>query len=113
MRISFLVAGMVVGGLFLCQPVMGEKKPSPGERIFSELGCAECHQPEVKINGPSLKTIAAAYGEIERLLSFFKGDTDSIVEPERARTMIPRRRKIKQLSAEQQQQLAEYIMSFR
>jgi len=113
MRIIFLFVGMVVGGIFLSQPVMGEKTASPGEKIFTELGCVECHHPEVKINGPALKTIAATYGDIKRLLAYFKGDTGPIVEPERARTMMPRRRKIKKLSEDRQQALAEYIISSR
>lgn len=87
--------------------------PRDGKEIFEAMKCTECHHPEKKINGPALKTIIKAYESRENLLKFFRGETAPIVEPERYRTMKPRRRKIKKLPEEEKKALADFFFSFK
>ncbi|OQX06855.1 MAG: hypothetical protein BWK76_25630 [Desulfobulbaceae bacterium A2] len=84
---------------------------SAGKALFLAMKCTECHDADKQINGPPLKTIAAVYGEKERLLNFMRSDVPYIVEPARSRTMEPRRRKLKALKPEEQDALATFLMS--
>ena len=84
-----------------------------GKEIFESMKCIKCHHPDKKINGPSLKTIVKVYGEKEKLLLFFEGTSDPIVEPERYITMKPRRRKIEKLPKEEKKALTDYFFSFK
>lgn len=109
--IAFASVLVATCGIFSLSALAAD--PSQGEKIFQELRCTKCHHPEQKINGPALKIIAGTYGSKDKLMSFIKGVSEPIVEPERARTMIPRRRQIKKLSDSDQQALADFIMSFK
>ncbi|OQX07981.1 MAG: hypothetical protein BWK76_24200 [Desulfobulbaceae bacterium A2] len=82
-----------------------------GKALFETMKCTECHDADKQINGPPLKTIAQVYGEKEKLLNFMRGIGPYIVEPDRSRTMEPRRRKIKALKPEEQEALAAFFMS--
>ncbi len=87
---------------------------SAGEAIFIENKCQGCHSADnVKKQGPFLQTIANTYQDEEKLLLYMKGESDPIVEPERAKTMKIRRRKLKKLTPQQQKELSQYILSFR
>ena len=85
----------------------------PGEAIFTAMKCTQCHGTAAKQRGPSLIKIANMYADTEELLLFFNGEKDSIVEPERAKTMRPRLRKIMKRSDADKKALAEYILGFK
>jgi len=84
-----------------------------GKALFEAMRCTECHDAEKQINGPPLKTIATVYGDKQALLGFIGGDAPAIVEPARAKTMEPRRRKLKKLDPKAQDAVASFIMSFK
>ncbi len=44
-----------------------------GKALFEGMKCTECHDADIQINGPPLKTIAKVYGEKEKLLNFMRG----------------------------------------
>lgn len=85
-----------------------------GAAIFKAKGCASCHQPTADTVGPSLKKIAQAYvGKEDQLVKFLKGQAKPIVDPAKAAIMMPQLTLIKNLSDEEFQALANYIMSFK
>ena len=85
-----------------------------GESIFTVKKCQRCHASgNEKKKGPSLEVIAEIYQTEEKLLSYFKGEGEPIVEPARAKLMKMRRRQIKKLSSQQQNDLGKYMMSFK
>jgi cytochrome c551/c552 len=84
-----------------------------GEVLFLSMKCSKCHTTEGNPKGPSLPRIADAYGDVSKLLLFFQGESEPIVEPARAKTMKPRRRRIKKLSSEDQKALAKYVIGFK
>ncbi len=99
---------------FLCCYFSGSSAwaETHGRDVFEAMECFKCHDPQYKKMGPTLKLIANTYGKKEKLLSYFNGETESIVEPERAKTMKIRIRKIKKLADPEKDALADYIMSF-
>lgn len=85
-----------------------------GQAIFTKKKCQRCHvSGNLKKKGPSLEVIAEGYQTEEQLLSYFKGDGEPIIEPERAKLMKMRRKQIKKLSDQQQKDLSQYMMSFK
>ena len=85
----------------------------PGEVIFKSQGCAACHhvQSTSKVN-PSLSAIATAYsGKKDQLVQYLKGETDSIVKPEKASMMKRYIQKTRALSDEDRTALAVFILS--
>lgn len=88
------------------------KEASPGEKLFTEKTCVTCHKPDVKLVGPSLKDIAAAYnGDKGKLKSFLKGEAKPIVDPSQESVMHPQIAITKALPADQLDQIADYILS--
>ena len=111
MKYLFIVLAALSLFFFSLTPdVMAQ--PAAGEKLFQKLRCTKCHHPDKKINGPALKTIVRAYGTPEKLLGYFKGESDPIVEPGRAKTMKIRRKKIKKLQDDERQSLVDYFFSF-
>lgn len=114
MKMTPFSAGLgnfILISLILVTSALAEEKS--GEELFLSMKCNKCHRTEKNPKGPTLIRIANTYGEKARLLSFFEGKTEPIVEPERAKTMKPRRRKIKKLTRENKEKLAAYIMGFK
>ncbi|MDQ7038662.1 MAG: c-type cytochrome [Aquificota bacterium] len=92
----------------------GSTFATDGASIFKAKGCASCHQPTADTVGPSLKKIAQAYvGKEAELVKFLKGQADPIVDPPKFAIMKPQLTLIKNLSDEEFQALADYIMSFK
>lgn len=83
-----------------------------GKTIFEMKGCALCHKTRVDTIGPSLKKISTVYmGKEMSLLTYLRGQGESIVDPSRASVMQPQLVKISSLSNEDTKKLAEYIVS--
>ena len=84
-----------------------------GETIFKSQGCMSCHRPESisKVN-PSLSDISRAYsGKEDQLIRYLKGETESIVKPEKASMMKRYIQKTQALSDQERKALAVFIMS--
>ena len=102
--IIILVAGLFLFGTNLCA--------EDGEAIFDSLRCNACHKPDTGKAMPSLKIIAAAYeGKEDRLLSYFKGDSEPVVNPEKKGIMRLYIEKTKDLEDDQRKALADFILS--
>jgi len=91
---------------------MGTVRAEDGETIFKSLGCTSCHKKEgsSKVN-PSLTEIAQAYeGKETQLESYLKGESESIMRPEKAAMMKRQLEKTKALSDTDRRALAEYLL---
>ncbi len=83
-----------------------------GHELINQKGCTLCHHPEKEIVGPSFKQVAEAYkGNKEKLLAFFNGETESIVNPEEFQYMKPVLNQLKKMKPEEREAIAEYIIS--
>ena len=60
-----------------------QKPEDLGKEIFNGKGaCIACHQPDVKLIGPSLQVIAKTYKEKNGdMVTFLKGEGEPIVDP--------------------------------
>ncbi len=82
-----------------------------GEMIFKSKGCQVCHHPEIDTTGPSLKKIAEYYrGKKDKLIAFFRGESDPIVDPAKFTIMKPQIHITKKLSDEELSALSEFIL---
>lgn len=84
-----------------------------GKEIFEGKGaCVACHKPDVKLVGPSLQDIAKIYKEKNgNMVSFLKGDSEPIVDPEHYELMKPNLVLTKTFSDEELQALEAYVNS--
>ena len=89
----------------------GKGNPDKGKAMFNSKGCTPCHQPAVDTVGPSLKKIAEAYGSVDELVKYFKGEAKPIVWPEKAAIMNPQLMQLKGLSEGELKDLASFILS--
>jgi len=101
---KFLIATLAVAGFAMA---------ADGKAIFQQKGCASCHQPTADTVGPSLKKIAQAYGSVDQLVKYLKGEAQPIVDPAKAAIMNPQLAQLKGLSDAELKALAEYIMSYK
>lgn len=106
MKYYMLIA---VAGLFL---IGLNAYAQEGEATFDALRCGVCHRPDTGEAMPSLKTIAVAYkGKEYQLLSYLKGDSESIVSPQKKGAMKAYIEKTKILEEDQRKALADFILS--
>jgi cytochrome c len=84
-----------------------------GVEIFKSKGCIFCHKSQSTSGTiPSLPELAKAYkGKKEQLNQYFKGESQSIVKPERAGTMKRQIEKTKALSDSERMALVDFILS--
>ncbi|NPB07691.1 MAG: c-type cytochrome [Aquificae bacterium] len=99
---KFLIATLAVAGFAVA---------ADGKAIFQSKGCASCHQPTADTVGPSLKKIAQAYGSVDQLVKYLKGEAQPIVDPAKAAIMNPQLAQLKGLSDAELKALAEFILS--
>ena len=105
---KYLIA-IVVAALFL---ISLNVYAEDGQATFDSLRCGICHKPDTGKTMPSLKDIAAAYkGKEDQLLDYFKGDSESIVNPQKKGTMKVFIEKTKMLEDDQRKGLADFILS--
>jgi len=101
---------MIVISFFLVTISYGA---DPGEAIFKSNHCGICHKPDISKSNPSLKDIARAYqGKESQLIKYLQGETDSIIAPEKSKTMKRYVEKTKSLSEPERKALADFIMGF-
>ncbi len=103
--LSFLFFSIAVGLAWAAQT---------GEKIFYQYGCT-CHHPTKNFTfgnlGPSLQKIQTAYnGNSQQLQKYLKGKSNPIMDPARANIMKEPLNKIKNLSPQETQLLADFIM---
>lgn len=60
-----------------------------GKELFTSKTCATCHQPDVKLIGPSIKDINKIYSENNAsIVSFLKGELNPIVDTDPGQVAI-------------------------
>ena len=100
---------IVVAGLFL---IGLNVYAQDGQATFDSLRCGVCHKPDTGTSMPSLKEIAAAYkGKEDQLVSYFKGDSEPLVSPQKKGIMKVYIEKTKILEDDQRKSLADFILS--
>jgi cytochrome c len=86
-----------------------------GQKLFTEKTCVTCHQPDVKVIGPSLKDINKKYTETNGdIVAFLKGETPPIVDTDPGQVAIMKANIdgfVKNLTNEEKAALAVYIRS--
>jgi cytochrome c len=84
-----------------------------GAAIFNGKGaCVACHKPDVKLVGPSLQDIAKIYKEKNSdMVSFFKGESEPIVDPTQYAIMRPNIEITKSFAEEELKALEVYVLS--
>lgn len=106
MKFCMLIA--VVGILLISAGAYAED----GQTTFNSLRCGMCHKPDTGTTMPSLKDIAAAYeGNEDQLLSYLKGESESVVNPGKKGMMTGALLKTKKLEDDQRKALADFILS--
>lgn len=86
-----------------------------GSKLFFDLGCHSCHdavKDQIKRGlGPSISMIKDHYkGNSKNLIKFLKGKKDPIVYPNRFVLMKQQLEKIKSISDEDKNALAEFLL---
>jgi cytochrome c551/c552 len=83
-----------------------------GEEAFNSLRCGSCHKTDAGQTNPSLKQIAKGYcGKESQLIGYLKGESDSIISPEKGGMMKRYIEKTKALSDEQRKALVGFILA--
>ncbi len=95
----------------VAQATAGAGSTEHGKNVFQSKGCAACHQPAADSVGPSLKKIAQAYGSVDELVKFLKGEAKPKVWPQKFAIMKPQLNQIKDLSEQDLKDMASYILS--
>ncbi len=86
-----------------------------GKKLFTEKTCATCHQPDVKVIGPSIKDINKIYTEKNgNIVKFLKEESEAIVDTDPGQVAIMKANLdgfVKDLKGEELAALAAYIRS--
>ncbi|PHQ55333.1 MAG: cytochrome C [Lutibacter sp.] len=128
MKKSVLVLGLAALFLTSC----GEKKKEEvkkevkvvvadnielGKKLFAEKTCVACHQPDMKVIGPSIKDINKIYAEQNGdIVKFLKGEAEPIVDTDPGQVAIMKANLdgfVKNMSDEELVALASYMKSIK
>ncbi|MCF6182965.1 c-type cytochrome [Lutibacter sp.] len=86
-----------------------------GKKLFTEKTCATCHQPDVKVIGPSIKDINKIYTEKNGdIVKFLKEESEAIVDTDPGQVAIMKANLdgfVKDLKGEELAALAAYMRS--
>jgi len=86
-----------------------------GKELFTSKTCVTCHQPDVKVIGPSIKDINKKYTETNgNIVAFLKGETPAIVDTDPGQVAIMKANLdgfVKNLTSEELAALAVYMNS--
>ena len=86
-----------------------------GKDLFTSKTCVTCHQPDVKVIGPSIKDINKKYTETNgNIVAFLKGETPPIVDTDPGQVAIMKANIdgfVKNLTSEELAALAVYMNS--
>lgn len=110
-----LVGISLIGALFAASGIYAT--PEDGKLMMKNTGCSMCHKPTIdQISsgmGSSLKTIQEKYGKDGKaaLISFFKGEAEPRIEPDRFTTMKAWVLKTKKMTDSERESIADYILS--
>lgn len=103
-KVVFFLFGCVI--LFSGNGVAGD-----GSAVFEGLRCGVCHKADTGQRNPSLKEIARVYNtKGEQLISYFKGQAEPVVNPDKSSTMNRYIEKTKAFTEEDRKALAQYIL---
>ncbi|MDO9261040.1 MAG: c-type cytochrome [Flavobacteriaceae bacterium] len=68
---------------------VAELTAEDGKALFTSKTCATCHQPDVKLIGPSIKDINKIYAENNAsIVAFLKGEQSPIVDTDPGQVAI-------------------------
>jgi len=88
-----------------------------GEKLFTEKTCVTCHNPDMKVIGPSIKDINKIYSEKGgNIVAFLKGETPAIVDTDPGQVAIMKANLdgfVKNLTGEELTALATYMNSIK
>ncbi len=88
-----------------------------GKELFTSKTCVTCHQPDVKVIGPSIKDINKKYSETNgNIVAFLKGETPAIVDTDPGQVAIMKANLdgfVKNLTSEELAALAVYMGSIK
>ncbi len=86
-----------------------------GKKLFTEKTCVTCHQPDVKVIGPSIKDINKKYNETNgSIVAFLKGESAPIVDTDPGMVAIMKANLdgfVKNLTSEELKALSVYMKS--
>jgi len=86
-----------------------------GKKLFTEKTCTTCHQPDVKVIGPSIKDINKVYAEQKgNMVKFLKGEAPAIVDTDPGQVAVMKANLdgfVKDLSGDELAALAAYMRS--
>lgn len=86
-----------------------------GKKLFSEKTCVTCHNPDMKVIGPSIKDINKIYAEQNgNIVKFLKGEADAIVDTDPGQVAIMKANLdgfVKDLSDDELAAIAAYMKS--
>ncbi len=102
------VLALATLGVALCASAWA----ADGKAVFEAARCAGCHKPDADGVGPSLKAMAAAYGEGKgELVEFLAGAAEPRMDSGKFSIMKPNLRRTMALSDEERGALADFILS--
>ncbi len=105
---------MVIGALLGLQPMVARGQDPPGKAVFESMHCQTCHKTDRSGFAPSLKAVASGYdGDVQQLTAYFKGQSEARIDPPKAAKMDRQLEKVQKRSAQEIDQLAHYIASFK
>ncbi|NLD38079.1 MAG: c-type cytochrome [Desulfatiglans sp.] len=80
--------------------------------VYDSLKCGICHKADTGKTYPSLIEISKAYnGDTEKLVKYFQGKSEPIMNLEKAKSMEKFLEKTKALSEDELNSLVEFILS--
>jgi len=86
-----------------------------GKKLFTEKTCATCHNPDMKVIGPSIKDINKVYAEQNgNMVKFLKGESPAIVDTDPGQVAIMKANLdgfVKDMSGDELAALAAYMRS--
>ncbi len=84
-----------------------------GKSLYESLKCGTCHKPDQKTTAVSLAEIAKTYQDRAKLVSFFKGESQMMIESAKSGMMKGQLKHLQALSDQDKDALADYILSFK
>ncbi|AMC10339.1 hypothetical protein Lupro_03315 [Lutibacter profundi] len=94
---------------------VADSKVELGKKLFSEKTCATCHNPTMKVIGPSIKEINKIYSEKNGdIVKFLKEESKPIVDTDPGQVAIMKANLdgfVKNLSEEELAAIAAYMKS--
>ena len=112
MRRLLAMATILISTAFLCVAYQ-YSSAGTGEDLFASLKCGACHKPDRKTTAVSLTEIATTYQDQAKLVGFFKGESQMIIESTKSGMMKGQMKNLQALSDGDKNALAEYILSFK